>query len=83
MSLYTEIRPTLFKQVKGNEATKKSLMEIVKRLPEKRPHAFLFHGESGCGKTTLARILAKKFGCSDYDLMELDAVTKFGNNLKK
>jgi len=32
----------------------------------------MFSGESGCGKTTLARITAKMLGCSAIDYQELD-----------
>ncbi len=76
ISLYGDTRPKLFKEVKGNAATKKALIEIIKRPQEKRPHTFLFQGSSGCGKTTLARILAKKLGCTEYGLLELDAAKK-------
>lgn len=73
MALHLEYRPKTFNEVMGNESMRKSLMAIVKRTPEKRPHTYLFQGPSGCGKTTIARILAREFGCNAADLTELDA----------
>jgi len=73
MSLYQDMRPKTFKDVFGNESTCKSLSAMVKKAPDKRPHAIMFYGPSGCGKTTLARIVAKGFGCSDLDFTEMDA----------
>lgn len=39
----------------------------------KRPHTFLFTGPKGCGKTTLARIVASSLKCSDREFTEIDA----------
>jgi len=37
------------------------------------PHALLFTGSSGCGKTTMGRIVANHLGCADIDFREIDA----------
>ena len=83
MSLYQKYRPTRLKQVKGNEKIKNVLATMLAEK-ETCPHAFLFHGETGCGKTTLARITATMLGCdiesSDYseinfaDLRGIDTI---------
>lgn len=76
--LYQEVRPSTFKDVFGNRAVVDSLVKIVSEKPSKRPHAFLFHGPTGCGKTTLARILAKEFGCDGISLAEMNAANTRG-----
>lgn len=71
MSLYLKHRPNSFNQIVGNEATASALQQMIKD-EENRPHAYLFHGPQGCGKTTMARILAKELGANGQDLRELD-----------
>jgi len=72
MPLQHTYRPGTFKTVVGNEATVASLKSVLEREDD-MPHAFLFTGPSGTGKTTLARIVAKSLGCAKADYTELDA----------
>lgn len=55
-TLITKYRPISFDEVIGNEAAIRSLRDSVRSA--NRPHAYLFTGSSGVGKTTLARIIA-------------------------
>lgn len=64
MELYRTHRPLMFKHIVGNKDAVKKLQAIAAQDPDKRPHSYLFIGRPGCGKTTLAYILAKKFGCN-------------------
>jgi DNA polymerase III subunit gamma/tau len=66
--LHDKHRPTTFTDVVGHRA----VIAHLKRLVASRAsQALLFHGPSGVGKTTLARITARELGCKDT--IEFDA----------
>lgn len=69
VSLYRRYRPAQFSQVIAQEA---AVQVITKALEDNRvSHAYLFSGPRGCGKTTLARLLAKALNCvGDKDGVE-------------
>ncbi len=73
MPLYLDYRPLVFDEIAGNEGTVSALKAMLKR--DDRPHAFLFTGSSGTGKTTLARIVANELGAKDHDLIEMDSAS--------
>jgi DNA polymerase-3 subunit gamma/tau len=76
VELYRKHRPTLFRQVVGQPA---AIAELEARLKGGTlPHALLFTGPSGVGKTTLARILRAKLGCADADYQEVNAAQARG-----
>lgn len=71
MALYHKYRPTTFDEVVGNEQVIASLKaEMQKETPA---HAYLLYGPTGCGKTTLGRIIAKELGCHEDDFTEVDS----------
>lgn len=72
MSLYLKYRPTDLEQIKGNDDVVATLGGMLDDLTS-CPHSFLLHGPTGCGKTTIARIIAKRLGCSGSDLKEVDS----------
>jgi DNA polymerase-3 subunit gamma/tau len=72
MSLYLKHRPTTLEQVKGNEDVISSLTSMLSNK-KTCPHVFLFNGLSGCGKTTLGRIVANILGCGESDLSEINS----------
>jgi len=72
MSLYLKYRPTELAEVKGNTIVVKSL-EGMLGDPATCPHSFLLYGPTGCGKTTLGRIIADMLGCKGNDYHEVDS----------
>jgi len=71
MSLYLKYRPKTLDKVYGNADLIKILTNILSDV-ESCPHVFMLHGPTGCGKTTIARIIANKLGCKGMDLREVD-----------
>lgn len=76
MDLNTKYRPTTFDEVLGQDAAVRSLVSVIES--ETPPHAYLFTGPSGVGKTTLARICAKYLGTDKSGLIEFDAASNSG-----
>ncbi|HEX9869954.1 MAG TPA: DNA polymerase III subunit gamma/tau [Candidatus Tectomicrobia bacterium] len=64
-ALYLKWRPQTFDDVVGQEHVTRTLRNSLKR--ERIRHAYLFSGQRGTGKTTMARLLAKAVNCHDPD----------------
>ncbi len=64
MTFDLDYRPKRFKDVLGNEGIKKLLL-TRSRDGSLGSQSYLFGGPKGCGKTTLARIVARAIKCSD------------------
>ena len=69
--LYNKYRPKKFEQIVGNESTVNQIQSAVEK--GNFPHAVIFSGEAGCGKTTTARIVARALGCARSDYVEINA----------
>ncbi len=74
--LYRKYRPQSFKEVRDQDHIVSVLEGAIKK--GNIPHALLFCGSRGTGKTTLARIFAKAIGTSEVDLYEIDAASNRG-----
>lgn len=77
MSLYLKYRPTSIESVKGNESILITLDGMLNK-PESCPHVFMLHGATGCGKTTLGRIIANRLGCNGADFREINTADSRG-----
>ena len=75
-ALYRKYRPTSFKEVRDQDQIVTVLEGAIKK--NAIPHALLFSGTRGTGKTTLARIFASAIGASDMDVYEIDAASNRG-----
>jgi DNA polymerase-3 subunit gamma/tau len=67
MELYKKYRPKSLKTMIGNT----DIIQSIRNM-ESFPHAILLSGESGTGKTTLGRIIAKMLKSKGLDFVELD-----------
>ena len=72
--LYRKYRPNNLDEMVGNETTIKSL----KKELENGSHVFLMTGPAGCGKTTLARIMAKEVGAGPLSIHEINSAKNRG-----
>src|SRR4030042_1715934 len=72
MSLYLKYRPKSLDEVKGNSVLKQTL-DVMLSNKSTCPHTFMLTGPTGCGKTTIARIIANRLGAKGNDLRELDS----------
>lgn len=75
-ALYRKYRPSSFKEVKDQD----HIVSVLEGAIQKGqiPHAILFSGTRGTGKTTLARIFAGAIGTKEHDLYEIDAASNRG-----
>ena len=64
ISFARKYRPTSLRGYVGNQTSKD---RVERYLQKGRPQTVLLTGNSGCGKTTLARILAKEYLCVNRD----------------
>lgn len=74
VALHLKYRPMTLDEVVGNE----DIVAILRRqlsgeAGQPVPHSLLFHGPTGCGKTTLGRIVAKELGAKGNDIREVDS----------
>lgn len=68
---HLKYRPASFDDFIGNRTSVKSLRDTIGNL-----HMYLFHGEKGCGKTTLGRIVMTELEIQD--VTEADAASNRG-----
>ena len=63
--LYQKVRPKTWDEVAGNASAVAALRDTG---PGEAGKVYLLHGPSGTGKTTMAWLLAKDYGCSDGEM---------------
>ncbi len=75
-ALYRKYRPATFDEVRNQDHIVSVLQGAIKK--KAIPHALLFVGSRGIGKTTVARIFAHEIGARDIDIYEIDAASNRG-----
>ncbi|MFM2339767.1 MAG: hypothetical protein RLZZ360_403 [Candidatus Parcubacteria bacterium] len=75
-ALYRKYRPDTFAAVRDQDHIVSVLEGAIKK--GSIPHALLFSGSRGTGKTTMARIFAHAIGAKDIDIYEMDAASNRG-----
>ena len=83
LALYRKYRPSQLSDVVGEDQVVKPLSSALKS--GKISHSYLFTGPRGCGKTSVARILAHEINGFKYeledsylDIIEIDAASNTG-----
>ncbi len=76
MSFHIDYRPDKLDEVQGNKAIVTTIASMLES--NELPHVIMFDGKSGCGKTTLARIIAKELNCQAQDLVEINSSNNRG-----
>ena len=74
LTLALKYRPKTLDEVIGN----RQVVEVLRKQlngesSQPLSHSILLHGSTGCGKTTLARIIARELGVKHEDLVEIDS----------
>jgi len=71
MTLYLKYRPQSLSEIVGNGDLVEGLTAALAK--KDHPKSYLLHGPTGCGKTTIGRIIANEVCCKGADYREIDS----------
>lgn len=74
--LYKKYRPRQLSDIVGQSEAVRVLGSMVKK--KRVPRFLLMHGPTGCGKTSIARIMRRKLKCQLADFREINAADTNG-----
>src|SRR3989338_2518140 len=72
MVFYLKYRPKKISELDSKDLVERLEAVLKNKLPDNIPHAFLFTGPKGLGKTSTARILAKSINCTNRKKGEIE-----------
>lgn len=78
--LYKKYRPKTLKQIVGQREAVKTLQGYIR--DKDVPQFLLFSGPAGCGKTTMARIMASHLALVKRDLVEINCAGQASRGIK-
>ena len=79
MSLYQKYRPQTLEEMVGSTETVKAIRDHFAQAPDRISHAHILYGDSGCGKTTLARAISHSIlGATDMTIREINTANNRG-----
>jgi len=78
LGLYQNYRPLTFEEIVGNTEAVETLQAQLLKPAKDRPHTYLFQGQTGGGKTTLARIMANEVGGDRLTIREINCADARG-----
>jgi len=76
MVFYLKYRPKKISELDSKLLQERLEAVLKRKLPDKIPHAFLFTGPKGLGKTSTARIVAKAINCTNRKADEFEPCNK-------
>ncbi len=76
MVFYLKYRPKKISELDSQSLVERLEGILKGKLPDKIPHAFLFTGPKGLGKTSTARILAKAINCTNRKNPDIEPCNK-------
>ncbi len=75
MSLHLKYRPKTFSEIIGHKDILKSVQSLIGK---ELPHAILLAGISGCGKTSIARLIATLLNSEGTEIFEVNIANTSG-----
>ena len=76
MVFYLKYRPKKFSELDSSDVFEKLERVLKGKIPDSVPHAFLFTGARGLGKTSTARIISKAINCTNRRGSEIEPCNK-------